>query len=186
MTLQGPGGEGSPENEDGGAAIPEGVWTRFAHDDERAIAESAPREPSARERAEGARVRTRTDRAGSGGAGAVTGGPGAAGGSGGGGWEPADAVGELWRPEEWRAGPAWRDLDARARRRRIARLLGAAAAVVLLWTVASRAPVGARDGYRPDGSRVEQSEDAPFWVPATPGPTPRVAPSGAAPTRHLG
>lgn len=180
MTLQGPGGEGSPENEDGGTAIPEGVWTRFAHDDERAIAESAPREPSALERAEGARVGTHAGRDGSGGAAAVTGGPD------GGGWEPADAVGELWQPEEWRAGPAWRDLDARARRRRIARLLGAATAVVLLWTVASRAPVGPRDGYRPDGSRVEQSENAPLWVPATPGPTPRVSPSGTPPTRHLG
>jgi hypothetical protein len=95
-------------------------------------------------------------------------------------------VGELWEPEEWRAGPAWRDLDARARRRRVARLLGAVTAVVLLWTVASRAPVDPRDGYRPDGSRVEQSEDAPLWVPATPGPTPATSPTAAAGHRHLG
>ncbi|MFE0362071.1 hypothetical protein [Streptomyces griseoaurantiacus] len=253
MTDQGAGGGDSREDEGGTPAIPDEVWARFAHDTERAIARSAPREPSARERADGARIEPQ---AGGSGAsrpeasrGEVSGpevsGPGSGGSRAGGsdpgtsaadgpfgegtrrpradptragrhgsersaspglartgpwvvrrsrretadewGGHPADeAVGELWQPEERPAGPLWRDLDARARRRRVARLLGAATAVVLLWTVASRAPLGSREGYGTEDTTVEQSEDAPLRVPATPGPTPAVSPTDATPARHVG
>ena len=254
MTEQGAGGGGPRGHEGGTPAVPDEVWARFAHDTERAIARSAPREPSARERVSGgARAEPRADAPGSAGSGSDASGSNGCGtdgslstdpphaapshadppdadrsdadrsgtarsgapgrgharpdgpgtmsarrsdGVGGSGWDagevsgsggdPAEAVGELWQPEERRAGPAWRDLDARARRRRIARLLGAAGAVVLLWTVASHAPVGPRDGYEPGEATVKQSEDAPRRVPATPGPAPAVSPTHATPVRHVG
>jgi hypothetical protein len=271
VTEQGAGG-GDPREDGGGTpAIPDEVWARFAHDTERAIARSAPREPSARERADGARIGPLTDgseasrpgasRPGASGSGASrpgasrsegpgfeVSGPGSGGSRAGGagpgtsaadgpsregteaprtdparagrhggarsappghprtgrwavlrprrgtadewdesGGRPADeAVGELWQPEDRPAGPLWRDLDARARRRRFARLLGAATAVVLLWTLASRAPLGPREGYGTEDTTVEQSEDAPLRIPATPGPTPAVSPAKATPARHVG
>lgn len=180
MTEQGAGG--GPRGYDGGMpAVPDEVWARFAHDTERAIARSAPREPSARERA------------GGGGIDAPGWNPGEAVGSAwipaeptASAWNPAEAVGELWQPEVRPARPAWRDLDARARRRRIARLLGAAGAVVLLWAVASGAPVGPRDGYAPGDATVKQSEDAPSRVPAPPGAVPAVSPTRIVPARHAG
>ncbi|MFD0318735.1 hypothetical protein [Streptomyces flavalbus] len=126
-------------DDDGGAS--DEVWRRFAEDCRRSPAAGAPREPSARERAAGARVEA----------------PG-----------PVDAVGELWQPDDARDAPAWRELDGPGRRRLVCRALGAAAAVVLFLLVASGGPGSEREKYEtPGGSLVQQSEDAPTERPTT-------------------
>ncbi|MEU3252491.1 hypothetical protein [Streptomyces sp. NPDC006997] len=131
----------SRERGDDSGGAPDEVWRRFAEDCRRSPATGVPREPSARERAAGARVAA----------------PG-----------PADAVGELWQPDDARETPAWRDLDGPGRRRLVCRALGAAAAVVLFLLVASGGPGSGREGYEtPGGSMVQQSEDAPTDRPTT-------------------
>ncbi|MGW8061500.1 hypothetical protein ACVV2G_04255 [Streptomyces ziwulingensis] len=150
-TPDGPDSDATPDGPDSGLApagpdngatpagvppVPEDVWRRFLEDDERAIRASAPREPSARERTAGRR-------------------PGPA---------PA-AVGELWYPEDPGAGPAWRDLDGRARLRRIGRVIGTAAAVALALTAWSQLTTGpGTPGGGPAdtiGQRLEESPVLP-------------------------
>ncbi|MFI1375646.1 hypothetical protein ACH4UY_26960 [Streptomyces longwoodensis] len=91
-------------------AVPEAEWGKFLRDTEEAIRRSAPREPSARERASGADV--------------------------------ADAVGEVWCPEEPPAAPAWRQLDPAARVRRLARFLGMLTVLLVLLTLFRHAQAG--------------------------------------------
>lgn len=154
MTASGPDGGATPNepHEPGGVPhvpggvphVPEDVWRRFLEDDERAIRASALREPAARERTPG--------------------------------WRPAPppaAVGELWRPEDPWPGPAWRELDRRARVRRVCRVLGTAAAVALAltaWSQLSTGP-GTPGGEPADtiGRRLEESPVLPSA--ATPVPT---------------
>ncbi|MGC9540697.1 hypothetical protein [Streptomyces sp. UG1] len=152
MTRPGTGSDGTPEERDGGASGSEEIWLKFLTDDERAIRTSAPREPSAQERALGRRprphpldgtperkrLRHHTPTA-----------------------AESDAVGELWQPEEYRSGPAWRDLDGRARARRVVRVLATAAAIAVAvgaWSWLSTA-AGAPDGGL-DDITVQQSERA--------------------------
>lgn len=160
MTTQGPDREGAPEEPDGASSGSEEVWLKFLMDSERAIRASAPREPSARERvrgrpsrslaADGAEQRTRhpDDEAANG---------------------RTDAVGDLWQVEEPWTGPAWRDLDGRARLRRVGRVVATSAAVVLAlgaWSLLST-----RDGTpsdRQDDTMVQQLEDAPADMPTAP------------------
>ncbi|MFB8774725.1 hypothetical protein [Streptomyces broussonetiae] len=124
----------------GDSGSPDEVWRRFVEDCGDAPYVRAPREPSARERAAGARVVA----------------------------EPVDAVGELWRREETGDATAWRDLDGRGRRRLVLRALGAAAAVVLFLLVASGGPTGGGNGYEtPGGSVVQQSEESPLERPTS-------------------
>ncbi|MFE6287213.1 hypothetical protein [Streptomyces sp. NPDC057877] len=120
--------------------VPDEVWRRFAEACRAPGGPRAPREPSARERAAGARVEP----------------------------EPVEAVGELWRPAEARDAPAWRELDGRGRRRLVYRALAAAAAVVLFLLVVAGGPGSGPDGYEtPGGTTVQQSEDAPAERPTT-------------------
>ncbi|MFI1564284.1 hypothetical protein ACH4ZX_14735 [Streptomyces sp. NPDC020490] len=152
------------------APVPEDVWRRFAADSERAIRRSAPREPSARERLSGASVRFAPDGANR---------------ERGAGHAPSDAVGELWQPQELTAGPAWRDLDGPGRRRRVCRVLGTVAAVVLLLSAASHLSTGPRQGRGvPGGTTLQQSEDVPAGSPA--GATSRPEPDDTAPTLRAG
>ncbi|MGA5452027.1 hypothetical protein ACPCVO_35875 [Streptomyces umbrinus] len=152
MNIQGRGGGTPPEEPDGVPSRPEEVWLKFLAGSERAIRESALREPSALERAQGLRPRPfdvgRTDR-----------------------WarrphnEPAEcgthAVGDLWQPEDLRVGPAWRDLDGRARLRRVGRVVATAAAIALAvgaWSLLSTGGDLPRDA--PDDTTVQRLEEA--------------------------
>ncbi len=130
--------------------VPDAVWQRFLDDSEGAIRRSAPREPSARERAA----------AGPGGVPEPAGTP--------------ESVGELWQPEDVRPGRAWRELDGRARRRRLAGVVGTAAAIVMVLGAVSYLP---HDGAVPAGHpgavvprQTEKASDPlPSTSPAVPG-----------------
>ncbi|GAA2590903.1 hypothetical protein [Streptomyces lienomycini] len=187
MTASGPGGGAAPDEPDGTPSVPEYVWRLFLEDDERAIRASAPREPAARDRIPGrppeppsavAPPPADADRAGP--PRARTGRPGRPGHPGRPGLA-SDTVGEAWRPEDPGAGPSWRELDGRARLRRIGRVVGTAAAVALAltaWSQLSTDPV-APDGGPAEtiGQRLEESPALP--PPASPAPTQSAAASTA-------
>ncbi|MFC7882367.1 hypothetical protein ACFUVV_10900 [Streptomyces sp. NPDC057376] len=157
MTASGPNGGATPNEPDEPGGVPpvsEDVWRKFLEDDERAIRASAFREPAARERTPG--------------------------------WRPVPppaAVGELWRPEDPWPGPGWRELDGRARVRRIGRVIGTAAAVALAltaWSQLSTGPGTPPGGGPADtiGRRLEESPVLPSA--ATPAPTASTATTPAA------
>ncbi|CAL9356279.1 hypothetical protein [Streptomyces sp. enrichment culture] len=142
MTTAGPGGRGTPGEPDGVSPVPDEVWLRFLTDSESAIRSSAPREPSAKERASGRRP------------------------------QPAQTVGDLWQPEELWVRVAWRDLDRRARARRVGRVVATAAAVALALGAWSRLATSPGAGDRPGGGTVRQVEGATVGLPtATPHPS---------------
>ncbi|MFI0570880.1 hypothetical protein [Streptomyces tendae] len=186
MTASGPGSGGTPGEPDGTPAVPEYVWRQFLEDDERAIRASAPREPSARDRVPGWRPQEpsvdhpgRPD---------LPGHPGGA--------DRPDrpghidrargTVGEAWRREETWAGTPWRELDGRARLRRVGRVAGTAAAVALAltaWSQLSTGPAG--PGGEPAETIGRPLEESPALPTADSGakpPTDSLAPtdSGAA------
>ncbi|MGW4150425.1 hypothetical protein [Streptomyces albogriseolus] len=149
MTAQGPDDGGTPEDrEDGVPSLPDDVWQRFLMDSEQAIRTSAPREPSALQRAAGrspwpARP-SRPPR-----------------------HDTPDAVGELWQPDDPWEGPAWRDLDGRARLRRIGRVVGTAVAIALALGAWSQLSTGAGAPAEGPGDTVlQQSEEAPVTLPS--------------------
>ncbi|MFJ6072329.1 hypothetical protein ACIQFU_16025 [Streptomyces sp. NPDC093065] len=146
MTASGPGSGGAQGEPDGTPSVPEHVWRLFLEDDERAIRASAPREPSARDRLSGRGPELPAGRP----VGSV---------------RPAETVGEAWRPEDTWAGPAWRELDGRARARRIGRVLGTAAAVAVAltaWSQLSGGPVAPGGGPAETiGQRLEESPALP-------------------------
>ncbi|MER6689967.1 hypothetical protein [Streptomyces minutiscleroticus] len=181
----GGGGDGGRPGEGvRGPVTPDDVWRMFIEDSEPAIRTSAPREPSARERALGipvepsrARVTEHTVRRAPRG------------------YDEPDApqneaVGELWRPRTPTAAPAWRDLDGAGRYRRVGRTLMAAAAVVglvLLVSEAPQPPAGTRqeDGRAP-GSLLQEPENAPTGVPTAPGDLVATPPKDTPTTLHPG
>ncbi|MFF7639872.1 hypothetical protein [Streptomyces canus] len=157
------GGSGRPDDRDDTAPIPDAVWQRFLEDTERAIHESAPKEPSARERVaragiqpldawrraeEDGYVRGRTDE------------------------DRVEPVGELWQPDDSWIGPAWRDMDPRTRRRRIVRVLGAVVAVVVVLVAMSTAPSGRdSDSETYSDATLEETQETPEGL-ATSTPPP--------------
>ncbi|MFC8218578.1 hypothetical protein ACFUTY_10420 [Streptomyces sp. NPDC057362] len=155
MTASGPGGGDTPDQPDGTPSVPEYVWRLFLEDDERAIRASAPREPAARDRFPGRQPEPPADRparpvrSSSPSSPSLT----------------SDTVGEAWRPEDRWAGPAWRELDGRARARRVGRVLGTAAAVALAltaWSQLSTGPVTPGSGPAETiGQRLEESPALP-------------------------
>ncbi|MEU2915632.1 hypothetical protein ACWCQ0_19700 [Streptomyces massasporeus] len=163
MTTPEPDGQGTPDASD---ATPPGggeVWLKFLADDERAIRESAPKEPSARERAsarpprrlDANRQHTRGPRPDH---------------------TPADdrtkAVGELWQPEG--PGPAWRELDGADRLRRAGRMIATVAVIGLalgVWSLLSTTAGTPSD--EPDVHTVQELEEAPAPVPAASPAPPR-------------
>ncbi|MFJ8050249.1 hypothetical protein [Streptomyces luteogriseus] len=130
MTTEEPDGRGTPREPHGVPPVPDEVWLRFLTDSESAIRLSAPREPSARERAAGRQL------------------------------QPPRAVGDLWQPEDLWVRVAWRDLDRRSKVRRAGRVVATAAAVALALGAWSQLSTGAGTGHRPDGSTVRQVEGA--------------------------
>ncbi|MFF1273206.1 hypothetical protein ACFVZC_07325 [Streptomyces marokkonensis] len=167
MTAQSPDAGGPPDEHDGAPPVPEDVWQRFLTDTEHAIRATAPKEPSARQRTSGARPEPfarpdapRTD------AGAAS-------------------VGDLWRPDDPWEGPSWRDMDRRARLRRVGRVAGTAAAIALALGAWSQLSTGAGTPVEGPGgdSVLQQSEVAPADLPTAtsepPGPASPI-PSGPA------
>ncbi|MDT6983045.1 hypothetical protein ACFSUJ_02205 [Streptomyces lusitanus] len=150
MTAQGPGDGGTPqEREDGVPSLPDDVWQRFLGDSEQAIRTSAPKEPSASQRAAGrsphvpphaVRQPPRHD--------------------------VPDAVGDLWAPDDPWEGPAWRDLDGRARLRRVGRVVGTAAAIALALGAWSQLSTGAGTPVEGPGDTVLQQSEAPVTLPS--------------------
>lgn len=143
MTGQEWGSDRTPRDGHEAARVPDEVWQKFLTDSESAIRRSAPKEPSALERTALAR-RELSDADGA-----------------------AVAVGELWQPEDRWGGPAWRDMDRRARRRRVGRAVGTLAALALLFGALSLLPASSRNPYQNPGGIVSQpSEEAPEGLPA--------------------
>ncbi|MER6016375.1 hypothetical protein [Streptomyces bluensis] len=148
------------------------MWQRFLEDNERTIRDSAPKEPSAKERTallrlnavdnterehapHQRRVTAETEQ------------------------HRQEAVGELWQPEETTAGPAWRDMDGRTRRRRVGRALGTVAAVVMVLGAVAHLSTGSGTPAETDGEATSmQSEDVPDPLhtasarPTAPAPDP--------------
>ncbi|WP_328344326.1 hypothetical protein [Streptomyces violaceus] len=170
MTTPEPDRQGTPDDPDARPSGAGEVWLRFLADDERAIRDSAPKEPSAQERATArppGRLdadrqnphRPRPDHT------------------------PADdkteAVGDLWQPDGPR--PAWRELDSPARLRRAGRVIATVAAFGLAlgaWSLLSTTAGAPSD--EPGDSTVQEVEEVPDAIPTTsPGsaafePTPTV------------
>lgn len=150
MVAQGAGRGGASDDRDDIPSIPEEVWRKFLADSEPAIRASAPREPSARERAPGRpspppvtdETTPRARRP----------------------YVPAahdetDAVGELWQPEDAWTGPKWREPDGRGRLRRVGRALGTAAAITLALAAWAHLPTGTGGAHQaPDETSVGQPE----------------------------
>jgi hypothetical protein len=171
VTAQWPGDDGgTPQGREPTPSLPDDVWQRFLMDDEHAIRASAPKEPSALQRA--ARPWPRPAPA----ADAAERERGS-----------AEAVGDLWHPDDPWEGPSWRSLDGRARRRRVGRVVGAAAAIALVlgvWSVTSTGRAPRHEG--PGDTILQQSEEAPVELPATTSvPGPR-SPSPATPAVQPG
>ncbi|CAM5260608.1 hypothetical protein [Streptomyces griseomycini] len=171
MTAQRPDDGGTPRDRDDVPSLPEDVWQRFLTDDEHAIRASAPREPSARQRASGRWPRP--PRTGDGAEQR---------------YDAADAVGDLWHPDDPWEGPSWRDLDGRARLRRVGRVVGTAAAIALALGAWSQLSTGAGTPAEGPGDTVlQQSEDAPAELPtATSLPVGLTSPSPSASTDRSG
>ncbi|MFE1248426.1 hypothetical protein [Streptomyces sp. NPDC058735] len=145
MTTEEPdGGRGTSGRAGGVPSLPDEVWLRFLTDSESAIRASAPREPSAKERASGRQL------------------------------QPPYAVGDLWQPEDLWVRVAWRDLDRRAKARRVGRVVATAAAVALALGAWSQLSPGRGTGDRPGPGPVRQVEGA-----TAPRPTATPVPSGA-------
>ncbi|MDI3405008.1 hypothetical protein [Streptomyces cavernicola] len=144
--------------------LPDDVWQKFLRDSEAEIRRTAPREPSARERAAkaaaSAAALTPTEPARAA--------------------EPAppdpDAIGELWLPRPQREAAHWRDLDSRGRLRRAVRVLGAAAVFAAALALVSLLPNGGSPSPvdRP-GIVLQEPKPAPTEQPtAEASPSPAV------------
>ncbi|MFI8306021.1 hypothetical protein ACIF80_21765 [Streptomyces sp. NPDC085927] len=173
MTAQRPDGE-TPEDRDRTPSVPDEVWHRFLTDNERAIRATAPVEPSALQRASGRQpqpaatdARDRTE-------GRVT--------------DTTGAVGDLWHPDDPWEGPSWRNLDGRARARRVCRVIGTAAAIALVLGAWSQLSTGAGSPDQgPADTVLQQSEDVPADLPtATSVPSGLTSPSPATPAVQAG
>lgn len=165
MTAQRPDDGGTPEERDGTPSLPEDVWQRFLTDNERAIRATAPREPSALQR-----TRPHTD------GGAPRGDDG------------AEAVGDLWHPDDPWEGPSWREMDGRARLRRVGRVVGTAAAIALALGAWSQLSTGAGTPAEAPGDTVlQQSEEMPAELPTATSLSPELtSPAPSAPGVRTG
>lgn len=113
-----------PPPSDDESSIPDDVWERFVRDSESDIRASAPKEPSARARMVTERLRQQDEEA----ARQAKAKPRATKGK-----KPKKGAGSGAEPPGWRTGPAWREMDGRAsRRRRWRGLVGVLLAVVAL------------------------------------------------------
>lgn len=168
--IKEPGDEGASHGEDDVLPIPEAVWRRFLEDTESAIRISAPREPSAWERA--AWLRTDPPDA------SVPGRPT--------GYdspsvtpkerraERPGAIGEVWELEELGSAPEWQDMDSRARLRHVGRVLAAVAAVVAAVVALSCQPSRPVSDVTNGNGVSEQADDVSTGEVPTDAPLPAV------------
>lgn len=175
VTARMPDGDQTPDGDGLRPPAADEVWHRFLTDSEHAIRETAPKELSAAERGTASRTASPPSRPQGGGhtrrrpTSPLRQRPASLDGTG--------AVGELWQPTEPRPHSPWRELDGRAKCRRIVRALGTAAAITLALGLCSQlaAPGDPHDGE--DDTVSQQSEQAPSAWPAD---TPHITapPSG--------
>ncbi|MEU8792002.1 hypothetical protein [Streptomyces sp. NPDC048643] len=157
--------EKQPE-EAGPPAVPDDVWERFARDSERDIRSSAPKEPSARARLVTERLRQEDAR------------------------ESERASRRIFRrspprpvqPEGWRTGPAWREMDGRAaRRRRLWAVLGIPLAVAVV-VVAMKPSLLPGDPFGTSAEAADPVNAAPLPVETAAPTAPPSAGDSATPT----
>ncbi|MFE7763886.1 hypothetical protein [Streptomyces sp. NPDC057438] len=165
-------GDGTPDNGGRTPPVPDEVWHKFLTDSEHAIRETAPKEPSAGERGtgpwaellpaprEGRRHEEEPPPARA---------------------EPESpyeygAVGELWQSADPWSGRPWRELDGRARCRRVGRVLCTVAAITLILGFFSHLTTSGSPYDGQDDTISQQSDQAPTRSPTTSGITP--LPSG--------
>nr|WP_078509418.1 hypothetical protein [Streptomyces viridosporus] len=170
-----PSEEPRPES----SSLPDDVWEKFVRDSERDIRSSAPKEPSARARMVTERLRAMDEAQ--------------AGANGGGGrrrWGRKKGAPAPARPEGWRAGPAWREGDGRASRRRkgwsvVGVLAAAALAVVAVDPSAALSWLPGGPGDDPGGTDATGTASPAPLAPETARPdgAPSAAPAGT-PTRE--
>ncbi|MFE1292589.1 hypothetical protein [Streptomyces sp. NPDC058751] len=152
--------------ESGESAIPDDVWERFAHDSERDIRTSAPKEPSARARMVTERLRLQDER------------------------EAANAARrgfrkqprQAARPDGWRTSPArWEAEERATRRRRLWALLGIPLAVAVA-VVAMKPSLLPGDLFGASGTSASAGPELPAETAA---PTaPPSAQASQEPTRE--
>ncbi|MFJ6838140.1 hypothetical protein [Streptomyces sp. NPDC091209] len=164
MSEKQPGEAGEP-------TVPDDVWERFARDSERDIRGSAPKEPSARARMVTERLRLQDAREAERAARRAT----------------RKEARPAAQPEGWRTGPAWREMDGRAaRRRRLWAILGIplAVAVVVVAMKPSLLP-GDPFGAAARSASAKSASAAPTLPAETAAPTaPPSAPDAQTPTRE--
>ncbi|MFJ9540387.1 hypothetical protein ACIRPX_24380 [Streptomyces sp. NPDC101225] len=163
----------APRPGSGPDPVSDDVWQKFVEDSERDIhTSSAPKEPSARARMVTERLRKMDEEAARQDAKGRT--SGKSGRKRGGGDQAA--ADPAWQPEGWRTGPAWREMDGRAaRRRRLWGMLGVPVAAALA-VVAVKPSLIPGDPF--GTGRAEAEATAPPLPPETARPT--AAPSAAA------
>ncbi|MET8095115.1 hypothetical protein ABZV29_01380 [Streptomyces sp. NPDC005236] len=150
MSEKQPGEAGEP-------TVPDDVWDRFARDSERDIRGSAPKEPSARARMVTERLRLEDEREAERAARRTARKK-----------EPRQAA----QPEGRQTGPAWREMDGRAaRRRKVWAVLGVplAVAVAVVAMKPSLLPGGlfdSADKAVPAGPRLPAETAAPTTPPS--------------------
>lgn len=143
--------------ETGPPAVPDDVWERFARDSERDIRSSAPKEPSARARLVTERLRQEDARQAERSRRAFRRNP------------PRPA-----RPEGWRTGPAWHEMDGRAaRRRRLWAIIGIPVAVAVV-VVAMKPSLLPGDPFGSSSASAAPVNSAPLPAETA---APTVAPS---------
>ncbi|WP_327401856.1 hypothetical protein OG194_17900 [Streptomyces sp. NBC_01288] len=127
--------------------IPDDVWEQFARDTERDIRASAPKEPSARAREVTERLKQ----------------------------DESKKKGKAKRqePEGWRTGPAWQEMNGRARRRRRAWAVIGVPLAIAVAVVAMRPSLIPGDPF----GKSDGGKDGPDAAAASP-----LAPETAAPT----
>ena len=159
MSTSTPGG--SPDHGDATGPVSDEQWAELVRRAEEGGAD-APKEPSARARTVTARLRALDEEAARGRGRGRKG-------------RPA----EQWQPEGWRTGPAWREMNGRARkRRRVAGVLGMA--LVLGALVVAMRPSLLTDHLPGGGHAVDVAP-----LPAETAPPTAAPPVGGARTGRL-
>lgn len=136
--------------------IPDDVWEQFARDTEREIRASAPKEPSARAREVTERLKRDESKG-----------------------KSKGKKGKRQEPEGWRTGPAWQEMNGRARRkRRVWAVLGVPLAIAVV-VVAMKPSLIPGDPFHKGGKDSPDAAAASPLAPETAAPT--AAPSAVDP-----
>ncbi|MFF1461601.1 hypothetical protein [Streptomyces sp. NPDC058330] len=167
MSRNGTPSEERPERSEGGVSPTDEQWEEFLRHAERGTADS-PKEPSARARMVTGRLRVldeeaaRTRR---------------------GRWRRRgkSAPAEPWQPEGWRTGPAWQEMNGRARKRR--RVAGALGMVVVAGALVVAMRPSLLTDHLPGGDRAADTTPLPAET-APPSAPPPAGGDPLGPTRE--